>query len=191
MKRWILVVAWLAIAPSAQAAIIDTWDWGFVGGDGGFHLGTFAPTDPVPLTVWISNSGPLTLTADELSVRGPSGVDDFFHGPITPTRDYWFDAYGVTSVADPLAGLVLAPGESAIRPIATLLPTDLVRGGTQYFGDLTINGPDLPYVYHGPWFEGQPFYFTVVPEPSSFFLLGFGLLGLAGVRSRRRVLCGE
>ena len=119
-----------------------------------------------------STTGPFTFSGPELI----QVTDGFEAGDQFALLD------GATLLGD-TSSVATGPGDGCTHPASCFLDP-LYSHGSFFVGagghSITIEAIASPFGGGGAWLE-------VVPEPSSFFLLGSGLLGFIGV-ARRKLL---
>jgi hypothetical protein len=152
--------------------------------------------------VWVNKTGSSEQAPYFLfSITTPGGGTDttlavMYNNPSIPSNGTWYDLTldtnqmfhvegDTTGLTNP-SGMTLAQLDSSLYAPGVAwgsLPVDFVRVGagsagggeflTAYVDDLTINYTNSP---------------SATPEPSSFLLLGTGVLGLAGAVRRKLLL---
>lgn len=167
-------------------------DPGIYGGDNGTNIGSF------------------TLVSGTGSMDYPDPIGNFPDGTLGATFEatsltagYWFDD-GMDDLAVALAngekivfGLVDSNNEDLSDPNSTYTGLPLFPTGVEEseFGETGLDStigdtyPDVwPFVSYVSSDGSMKLSTQVVPEPSTFLLLGFGMLGIAGV-GRRCGIC--
>lgn len=193
MKRIALVVAALAVCLSISPVKADVIDVGDIGG-----LTTFQDTNTG--RVWLD----MDNFFDEAANNGTSGVD-----MIAAAIDAGFTFAGLADVQELLNSLPLDGGQwaSYAAVMGYGIPRQLIWGmhddgdGNPYgwafaYSNMTswgyANNATNADLVQNAGLEGAvdmgiwAYRSAVVPEPSALALLGFGLLGIAAVRTRRR-----
>jgi len=202
----LFILAGLVLLPVAANASSASPAWGFTSVSNEGHSGTsyafgdlFTPTQNIivddlgyynPATdgpamsqthsvaLYQVTGGPIGLGSTTVT-SSSTAVGDFLYNAITPVAllaGTEYELVGVSNTTDNFTFLSLVSGFSVAAPItlngnnvnpATFAGYDgaATQGDTQYFG------PDFEY--------------TLTPEPTSFVLLGSGLVGLAGLIRRK------
>ncbi|MGA9564759.1 MAG: PEP-CTERM sorting domain-containing protein [Candidatus Korobacteraceae bacterium] len=153
---------------------------GFMGANGGLTAPMWTSGDFITETFFNSTTYVNDLTADWGVVDGYGGIPGatyendvfingvFIGGFLLPDCGYCDTLYTVTGTAN------FAPiyGYGSYNLSIVLAQTAPGGAGSQWFSELDSNG-------------AQSTAFFSTPEPSSFLLLGSGLLGIAGVVRRK------
>ncbi len=150
---------------NAQAALF--WDWNFTN-----NFQTVGPTDSIVAKGRITN---LAGSDSNLTFQN-FGTATYSNGP---TAQYSFEWALAGNFFEQFFALNLAPGESFDFVFGTLTPYGGTPVGFYYF----FGGLELADTESGEIFRKFNFKVTgpshVIPEPSTFFLLGSILFGFA------------
>ena len=214
MKKLTITIMFILVASVAQATTI-TNNFTVTPGPGQIIDNTL-PNNDVWLTPWLDTTPSIvelfsndtyianivlngTVTADDgyfngmesihIGVDGEGGVG----GAPNNKADYKFWFTGVTgnlltgTQANPITGQLTV---GALNGNVNFdLDVDLINGGSFSFSDihfeLTYTGPNK-WQFDKIQAGADADVMTAVPEPATSILLGFGLLGLVGLRSRNK-----
>jgi PEP-CTERM motif len=148
---------------------------------GGPGSGAFLPTPTnTPAIFILGNTG--TMATGSMNVSGgfSSGINFFYSAAFKETVTIWSGANGTGTV---LATLTLTPNDGACGTGPAYCSwTSVGMTFTGTAGSVTITGPANGVGITDITLGSSV---TALPEPSSFVLLGSGLLGLAVPRVRR------